>query len=367
MSYAVFPPPQAEPIQVIVADSSRMGNQLLSSALSRDHRFKVVGLADTSTELEEQVSRCCGVLLIAADFEKLGGGFEATKVLVGLHPDLKVVLLLYHLEADKVVTAFRSGARGVFGRSDQFDQLRRCIACVYAGQIWAGAGELNYVLQAFQQSVPPKIINGDGLSLLSDRERAVVRYICDGFTNREIAERMGLSEHTVKNHLFRIYSRLGISSRVEIMFSVLSQRVVRASQLQEQEPASDIALFEAYLRYAEFSPLSQFLVGKMYLQGRGIERDPVAAYMWLTVAERNAHELLSTCQSVKDAVAEQITPEDRLAAESQAAARKTERWWVKDLVRAVPGPGGAPSGRQRRRRAQPNKNATAKILEEQIA
>ncbi len=363
MSHAVFPPPQPEPIRVIIADSSRMGNQLLSSALSRDHRFKVVGLAATSSELAEELSRCCDVVLIAADFEKLGGGLEATKALLGLHPDLKVVLLLYQLEADKVVAAFRSGARGVFGRNEHLDQLRRCIACVHAGQIWAGAGELNYVLQAFQQAIPPKIVNGDGLPLLSDRERAVVRYICDGLTNREIAECMGLSEHTVKNHLFRIYKRLGISSRVEIMFSMLSQRVVRASQLGEQEPASDIALFEAYLQYAEFSPLSQFLVGKMYLQGRGIEKDLATGYMWLTVAERNAHELLSTCQSVKNAIAEQIKPDDRIAAESQAAARKTERWWVKDLAR----PTGTPSGQRKRKPVPGNTEAISKIPEEQIA
>ncbi len=363
MSHAVFPSPQAESIQVIVADSSRMGNQLLSTVLSRDRHFRVLGSAVSSEELMEKVDGCCNVVLIADNFEKDGGGLEVTKTLHEFHPDVKVVLLLDHLERDTVVAAYRTGARGVFGRGEHVDQLRRCISCVNAGQIWGGTSELQFVLQALQESMPPRILNGEGLSLLSERERTVVRYMCDGLTNREIAERMGLSEHTIKNHLFRIYGRLGISSRVEIMFSVLSQRVLRTSELRGTVPASEVALFESYLQDAKFSPLSQFLVGKMYLEGRGTEKDPVTGYMWLTVAERNARELLATCESVKNAIAERIKPDDQAAAESRAAAQQTERWWVEDLVR----PAGAPSGRRRRKRLPENSEAISKIPEEQIA
>lgn len=366
MSHAVFPPPQAEPIQVIVADSSRMGNQLLSAVLSRDHRFKVVGSSVRFGELLDTVGRGCDVILIAANFEKEGGGFEVTKKLQELNPEVKVVLFLDQLQRDAVVAAYRSGARGVFGRAEDLDQLRRCIACVQAGQIWGGTSELEHVLHALRESVPPTIINGDGLSMLSERERAVVRHICEGLTNREVAERLGLSEHTIKNHLFRIYDRLGISSRVEIMFSVLSQRVVRAAQLQGEEPASDTALFESYLEYAEFSPLSQFLVGKMYLQGRGVEKDVVKGYTWLTVAERNARELLATCESVKGGIAEQIRPEERAGAEAQAAARSTERWWVRDLNRPELRP-VAWSARRKRKSSAESTSSTPKVLQTQIA
>ena len=71
----------------------------------------------------------------------------------------------------------------------------------------------------------PKIeaINRKGLSLLTKREVEVVRCLAEGMTNREIAERIGLSQHTVKNYLFRIFDKLGVSNRMELLFMTLNQ------------------------------------------------------------------------------------------------------------------------------------------------
>jgi len=66
-------------------------------------------------------------------------------------------------------------------------------------------------------------VNGNGLSLLSRREMEVVRCLAEGLTNREIAERLQLSQHTIKNYLFRVFDKLGVSSRVELLFMTLNQ------------------------------------------------------------------------------------------------------------------------------------------------
>ena len=63
----------------------------------------------------------------------------------------------------------------------------------------------------------------NGFDLLSKRELEVVRSLAEGLTNREIAEKLGLSQHTVKNYLFRVFDKLGVSSRVELLFMTLSQ------------------------------------------------------------------------------------------------------------------------------------------------
>ena len=68
-----------------------------------------------------------------------------------------------------------------------------------------------------------RAVDANGLSLLSKREMDVVRSLAEGLTNREIAERLGLSQHTIKNYLFRVYDKLGVSSRLELLFMTLTQ------------------------------------------------------------------------------------------------------------------------------------------------
>lgn len=307
-------------MRVVLAESTRMANQLLSNAFPRDHRFKLVGQAVTSSELMEVIAVGCDVVILAADLEKQGGGMEVTRMLRDSDPQVRPVLLLDEIRSEPVVAAFRAGARAVFGRDQSLDRLWKCLACVHAGQIWAGNRELQFVFDALQHSMPTRITNAEGVSMLTGQEEKIVFHVCEGLTNREIAEHMGLSEHTVKNHLFRIYSRLGISSRVEVMFSVLTQHVVHAPHLTEM-PVSDEDLFQAYLKHAEHSPEAQFAIGNMCLEGRGTCKDVSAAYMWLVLAEHTVQQLLRSCTSLKKHVAVQITAEDKVAAETRAVSR----------------------------------------------
>ncbi|HEY6293433.1 MAG TPA: response regulator transcription factor, partial [Terriglobia bacterium] len=104
-----------------------------------------------------------------------------------------------------------------------------CIACVHEGQIWASAEELGFVLEALREPQPLRVANHAGAPLLTKREMAVVRCVAEGLTNREVAAQLGLSEHTVKNYMFRIFDKLGVSSRVELVLYVASQTRSSAS------------------------------------------------------------------------------------------------------------------------------------------
>src|SRR5439155_4246730 len=102
--------------------------------------------------------------------------------------------------------------------------LGKCILCVHQGQVWASSDELLYLLAAVAQPVPMRFTSVTGNSLLSARELDVVRCVAEGLSNREIASRLTLREHTVKNYLFRIFDKLGVSSRVEVVLYALSGR-----------------------------------------------------------------------------------------------------------------------------------------------
>jgi DNA-binding CsgD family transcriptional regulator len=94
---------------------------------------------------------------------------------------------------------------------------------VYEGQIWASSEQMTFAVEALASSPVVRAVDANGLSLLSKREMEVVRSLAEGLTNREIAERLGLSQHTIKNYLFRVYDKLGVSSRLELLFLTLTQ------------------------------------------------------------------------------------------------------------------------------------------------
>jgi DNA-binding CsgD family transcriptional regulator len=131
-------------------------------------------------------------------------------------------MLLDSSKKEAILQAFQAGARGIFTRHDSVESLSKCIRCVYEGQIWANSQQMSFAVEELACSPVVRAIDANGLSLLSKREMDVVRSLAEGLTNREIAERLGLSQHTIKNYLFRVYDKLGVSSRLELLFMTLS-------------------------------------------------------------------------------------------------------------------------------------------------
>jgi two-component system, NarL family, nitrate/nitrite response regulator NarL len=82
---------------------------------------------------------------------------------------------------------------------------------------------LRSVLDAFASTAPLRLADSQGHVLLTKREIDVVKLVVDGHTNRDVAQKLGLTEHTVGNYLFRIYEKLGISSRVELVLYSLDR------------------------------------------------------------------------------------------------------------------------------------------------
>jgi DNA-binding NarL/FixJ family response regulator len=147
-------------------------------------------------------------------------------------------MLLDSARRDLVVEAFRIGSRGVFCRCDPLKLLPKCVRTVHAGQIWANAEQIEFVFRAFAEAPVTRLLSADGEVLLSAREQQVVRFVAEGFNNREIAAQLELSEHTVKNYIFHIFNKLGISSRVELVLYAVSQRPsskLKAGCLQKGE------------------------------------------------------------------------------------------------------------------------------------
>jgi len=220
--------PNQNRIRILAADSTSMSTQLLVDALARDPQLHMIESASNTAAVLASLKRDKPqVVVISAELgETAGKGYELVREIRSQSPTTRVIVLLDSSERASVVEAFRAGAQGVFSRTEPFRLLGKCIQCVHNGQVWASSSELHFVLEAL---VKPTFSNfqADGESLLSARETDVVRCVAEGLTNREIAARLKLTEHTVKNYLFRIFDKLGVSSRVEVVLYALGNGVPR--------------------------------------------------------------------------------------------------------------------------------------------
>ncbi len=118
-------------------------------------------------------------------------GFEVLRQLRAFDPGILAVMLLDSSKREAIVQAFRAGARGIFSRNDSVETLSKCIRSVFAGQIWANSEQMSFAVEALASSPVVRVVDANGLSLLSKREMDVVRSLAEGLTNREIARAPG--------------------------------------------------------------------------------------------------------------------------------------------------------------------------------
>jgi DNA-binding NarL/FixJ family response regulator len=220
-------PSSASPqrISLVVSQATRVHCELLLFTLKRAQpRFAVLGTYSTSKQLIEAAQRLTpDIVLVSMNLEDgPAAGLTATRTTVQQNPNTSVILLMDTKNRELVVEAFRAGAKGVVSQNEGLDALCKCIQCVYNGQVWADGADMNAVLKAFRDSVTVRPTAANGKELLTPRQMQVVSLVAVGMSNREISERLQLSEHTVKNYLFRIFDKLGVSSRSELIIYALN-------------------------------------------------------------------------------------------------------------------------------------------------
>jgi DNA-binding NarL/FixJ family response regulator len=221
------PVPHRTSISALIADETRMGAQLLKNELERSrHRINVV----TSTTSQSEIFRSLDsdpvdIALINENLEE--GSYMGFQILAKMresYPKTRVILLLKSAPHDLVVDAFRGGVKGVFCRTDTPEALCKCVRAVHNGQIWVNSNQLHFVLEALVNAKPLRVVDFLGRRLLTKRQDEVVNLVAEGLPNSQIARKLGITEHTVNNYLFRIYDKLGISSRTELALYALKQR-----------------------------------------------------------------------------------------------------------------------------------------------
>ncbi len=212
---------ETETVQVLIADSGPIQSQLLTRALKVRRDFQVSAVALETSALEDFLqSNHADVVLIAGNHLP---DLSLLRWLRVSYPKIAPVLLAENDDREIVVSALRAGAKGIFLFTETpFSMLCKCIQCVSRGEVWINNQQMNYVLDALSEVPTLRVVNSKGRSLLTPREEQVVALVADGLTNRGVAGELGLSEHTIKKYLLRIFDKGGISSRVELVLYAMS-------------------------------------------------------------------------------------------------------------------------------------------------
>jgi len=299
-----------------------MGNQLLAESLGRDPRFEIVAIATPTEILSIVMARQPHLALISADLDSgIRKGLQIARMLNRRHPSIHIVILLETSGRESVIAAFRCGAAGVFCRTDPLSELHTCIERVSEGEIWVSRSHSPFLLEALRNIPSCEGMEGGKMSLLSHRELQVAEYVAQGQGNKQIADQLGLSEHTIKNYLFRVFEKLGVSNRFELLFLLFKecngQATGRLGVLSGTEIANSI---EAYLKAAgEGVVAAQFIVGLAHLEGYGIEKDERSAYYWLRMAEENSGTIRHRSHALVEELRSTVKTDDIEAVEHRVA------------------------------------------------
>lgn len=207
-------------VAVLIADSNLMQSQLLTSALRRRSQFCISTCAvDIASILQAVAFAPANVVVLSLNHSiSIAVQMAALRRVHVSHPTVAKVLLVESYDRELLVSAFRSGARGIFCNADtHFRLLCRCIQRIADGQIWANSEQLNFLVDLVSEVPSLRVVNSRGHQILTPREEQVVALVAEGLSNRDTAHELDLSEHTIKKYLFRIFDKLGISSRVELV------------------------------------------------------------------------------------------------------------------------------------------------------
>jgi two-component system, NarL family, nitrate/nitrite response regulator NarL len=203
------------PLRIVIADDHPLFRHGVRQLLESEG-FSVVGEApDGERALDACSALHPDVVLLDVCMPRLSG-MEALARLRERAPQTAAVLLTASLERREILEAVMLGARGVVLKDAGGDLLVRCIRQVAAGGYWVEHGAINDLVAALREDQAAPNLPQAAPSTLTPREAQIVSAVANGATNADIGRTFGLRDQTVKNHLTRIFDKLGVSTRLEL-------------------------------------------------------------------------------------------------------------------------------------------------------
>jgi DNA-binding NarL/FixJ family response regulator len=211
-------------IRIAIADDHPIFRDGLRKLLALEEDFQVVAEARDGKEVLDILQRDePDVLLLDLKMPGLDG-LSTLQRLQAQKIKTKVIVLTASDNEDEYVQAMKFGTSGIVLKQTATELLIKSIRKVHAGEIWLDSRTTAAVMRQFA-SPSDSAAKDRERSPLSQREREIVVLVAQGFKNKEIAERMFISEQTVKNHLHNIFDKLGVSDRLELALYAIHKNI----------------------------------------------------------------------------------------------------------------------------------------------
>lgn len=202
-------------IRVLIADDHEVVRSGFGLIINSQDDMEVIGTAADGNEAYNLVVKLKpDILLLDISMPPGESGLIACEKITSDHPGTKVIILTMFAESDYLYYTLRGGASGYVLKTASTEELIEAIRTVYQGKMYVNqemAAELTKSLQ------DPKSGEKNPFKLLTNREMEIFTYIAQGYTNKEISETIFVSVKTVEAHRSKIYSKLGISTRAELV------------------------------------------------------------------------------------------------------------------------------------------------------
>ncbi len=207
-------------IRLLLADDHRMLRETLKRSMI-DEGFEVVAEASDGMEaVQLAVEHRPDLVLMDVTMPEMDG-VEATRQITEQAPEVRVVMLTMHADQDVLTAAIRAGAVGYLVKDCSFEEVADTIRS-------AMSNETDVTPQiAATMLAEARTLTDDGESIVSKREIEVLQLIADGCSTPEVAEKLFISQKTVKNHLASIYAKLDARDRTQAVLQAVRMGIVR--------------------------------------------------------------------------------------------------------------------------------------------
>jgi two-component system, NarL family, nitrate/nitrite response regulator NarL len=213
-------------VEVLIVDDHPIFRYGVRRLLEAEPGFKIVGEAGDGLQALT-LARGLSPQLVILDLSLPDReGIEVLREISALDPQPLIVVLTVAIDKANIARVFQFGARGIVLKEAASELLLDCIRTVAKGGYWVDRETVSDLVQLLQRFLPRGAPSSRQNFGLSAREIEVVAAIAAGYSNREIAQKLSLSEQTVKHHITNIFDKVGVSNRMELVLFAVSHKLV---------------------------------------------------------------------------------------------------------------------------------------------